>query len=407
MLSHSTETESNPMAASDPIVIVGAARTPMGGFQGDLASVAAPELGSVAIRAALERAKLAPDAVEEVIMGCVLPAGQGQAPARQAARGAGVPDAVGSTTVNKMCGSGMKAAMLAHDLIAAGTNDVMVAGGMESMSNAPYLLDRARGGYRLGHGRVLDHMFLDGLEDAYDKGKLMGSFAEDCAEAYQFTREAQDAYAIESLQRAQKATTDGGFAKEIAAVEVRGKATKRIERDEQPMKADLAKIPQLKPAFRKDGTVTPANSSSISDGAAALVLTRRSIAEARSLPILATIRAHATHAKAPSQFTTAPIGAMQKALDKAGWSTDDVDLYEINEAFAVVTMAAMRDLRLPHDKVNVHGGACALGHPIGASGARILVTLLAALERHGGKRGIASLCIGGGEATAMAIELAR
>jgi acetyl-CoA C-acetyltransferase len=395
------------MAASDPIVIVGAARTPMGGFQGDLASVAAPELGSVAIRAALERAKLPPDAVEEVIMGCVLPAGQGQAPARQAARGAAIPDAVGSTTVNKMCGSGMKAAMLAHDLIAAGTNDVMVAGGMESMSNAPYLLDRARGGYRLGHGRVLDHMFLDGLEDAYDKGKLMGSFAEDCAEAYQFTREAQDAYAIESLKRAQKATTDGSFAREIAAVEVRGKATKRIERDEQPMKADLAKIPQLRPAFRKDGTVTPANSSSISDGAAALVLTRRSIAEQRGLPILATIRSHATHAKAPSQFTTAPIGAMQKALDKAGWRSDEVDLYEINEAFAVVTMAAMRDLRLPHDKVNVHGGACALGHPIGASGARILVTLLAALERHGGKRGIASLCIGGGEATAMAIELAR
>jgi acetyl-CoA C-acetyltransferase len=394
--------------ATDPIVISGAARTPMGGFQGDLAGVTAADLGSTAIKAALARAKLSPDAVEEVIMGCVLPAGQGQAPARQASRGAGVPDAVGCTTINKMCGSGMKAAMLAHDLIAAGTNDIMVAGGMESMSNAPYLLDRARGGYRLGHGRVLDHMFLDGLEDAYDKGKLMGSFAEDCAQAYQFTREAQDAYAIESLQRAQRATTEGKFAGEIVAVEVKGaKASKTVDKDEQPMKADLSKIPNLKPAFRKDGTVTPANSSSISDGAAALVLTRRSIAEARSLPILATIRAHATHAKAPSQFTTAPIGAMQKALDKAGWSTDDVDLYEINEAFAVVTMAAMRDLRLPHDKVNVHGGACALGHPIGASGARILVTLLAALERHGGKRGIASLCIGGGEATAMAIELAR
>jgi len=394
--------------AADPIVIVGAARTPMGGFQGDLGSVNAPELGRIAIRAALDRAKLAPEAVEEVIMGCVLPAGQGQAPSRQAALGAGLPLAVGCTTVNKMCGSGMKAAMLAHDLIAAGTNDVMVAGGMESMSNAPYLLDRARGGYRLGHGRVLDHMFLDGLEDAYDKGKLMGSFAEDCAEAYQFTREAQDAYAIESLKRAQKATTDGSFAAEIASVEVKGgRAAKTVDRDEQPLKADLAKIPQLKPAFRQGGTVTPANSSSISDGAAALVLTRASIAERRGLPVLATIRAHSTHAKAPSQFTTAPIGAIQKVLDKTGWRAGDVDLYEINEAFAVVAMAAMRDLNLPHDKVNVHGGACALGHPIGASGARILVTLMAALRKYGGTRGVASLCIGGGEATAMAIELAR
>jgi acetyl-CoA C-acetyltransferase len=394
--------------ATDPIVISGAARTPMGGFQGDLAGVTAADLGSTAIKAALARAKLSPDAVEEVIMGCVLPAGQGQAPARQASRGAGVPDAVGCTTINKMCGSGMKAAMLAHDLIAAGTNDIMVAGGMESMSNAPYLLDRARGGYRLGHGRVLDHMFLDGLEDAYDKGKLMGSFAEDCAQAYQFTREAQDAYAIESLQRAQRATTEGKFAGEIVAVEVKGaKASKTVDKDEQPMKADLSKIPNLKPAFRKDGTVTPANSSSISDGAAALVLTRRSVAEKRGLPILATILAHSTHAKAPSEFTTAPIGAIEKALSKAGWKAGEVDLYEINEAFAVVTMAAMRDLNLPHDKVNVHGGACALGHPIGASGARILVTLMAALKQYGGTRGVAALCIGGGEATAMAIELVR
>jgi acetyl-CoA C-acetyltransferase len=394
--------------ASDPIVISGAARTPMGGFQGDLAGANAAELGSTAIKAALARAQLAPDAIEEVIMGCVLPAGQGQAPARQASRGASIPDAVGCTTINKMCGSGMKAAMLAHDLIAAGTNDVMVAGGMESMSNAPYLLDRARGGYRLGHGRVLDHMFLDGLEDAYDKGKLMGSFAEDCAQAYQFTREAQDAYAIESLKRAQRATTEGKFAGEIVAVEVKGaKASKTVDKDEQPMKADLSKIPNLKPAFRKDGTVTPANSSSISDGAAALVLTRRSVAEKRGLPILATILAHSTHAKAPSEFTTAPIGAIEKVLAKASWNSGEVDLYEINEAFAVVTMAAMRDLDLPHDKVNVHGGACALGHPIGASGARILVTLMAALQQYGGTRGVAALCIGGGEATAMAIELAR
>jgi acetyl-CoA C-acetyltransferase len=392
----------------DPIVIVGAARTPMGGFQGDLATVSASALGTTAIRAALDRATLVPDAVEEVIMGCVLPAGQGQAPARQASRGAGIPDAVGATTINKMCGSGMKAAMLAHDLIAAGTNDVMVAGGMESMSNAPYLLDRARGGYRLGHGRVLDHMFLDGLEDAYDRGKLMGSFAEDCAQAYQFTREAQDAYAIESLKRAQKATNDGSFAAEIAPVEVKGgKAAKTVHQDEQPLKADLAKIPQLRPAFRKDGTVTPANSSSISDGAAALVLTRRSVAEKRGLPVLATVVGHATHAKVPAEFTTAPIGAIEKVLAKAGWRTGDVDLYEVNEAFAVVTMAAMRDLNLPHDKLNVHGGACALGHPIGASGARILVTLMAALRKHGQRRGVAALCIGGGEATAMAVELAR
>jgi len=393
---------------SDPIVIVGAARTPMGGFQGDLAGVNAAALGSVAIQAALTRASLTPDQVEEVIMGCVLPAGQGQAPARQASRGAGVPDAVGCTTVNKMCGSGMKAAMLAHDLIAAGTNDIMVAGGMESMSNAPYLLDRARGGYRLGHGRVLDHMFLDGLADAYDKGELMGSCAEDSAEAYQFTPEAQDAFAIESLKRAQKATTSGAFAAEIAAVEIKGaKASKTIDKDEQPLKADLGKIPHLKPAFRKDGTVTPANSSSISDGAAALVLTRRSLAEKRGLPILATIMAHATHAKAPSQFTTAPIGAIEKVFAKTGWRAGDIDLYEINEAFAVVTMAAMRDLGLAHDKVNVHGGACALGHPIGASGARILVTLMAALKQYGGRRGVAALCIGGGEATGMAIELAH
>src|SRR5262245_59339994 len=311
---------------NDPVVIVGVARTPMGGFQGDLAPLTASELGAVAIKAAVERAGIAPSDVQEVIMGNVLPAGQGQAPARQASIKAGLPLATGATTVNKMCGSGMKAAMLAHDLIAAGTNDIMVAGGMESMSNAPYLLDRARGGYRLGHGRVLDHMFLDGLEDAYDKGKLMGSFAEDCAEAYQFTREAQDAYAIESLKRAQKATNDGSFAAEIVPVETKGgKTAKTVARDEQPLKAYLTKIPQLRPAFRKDGTVTPANSSSISDGAAALVLTRRSVAEKRSLPVLATILAHATHAKAPSEFTTAPIGAIEKLLAKAGWRTGDVD----------------------------------------------------------------------------------
>jgi acetyl-CoA C-acetyltransferase len=393
------------MTIHDPVVIVGSARTPMGSFQGDLATLTAPEMGAVAIRATLERAGLKPEDVQEVIMGCVLPAGQGQAPARQASLGAGIPDAVGCTTINKMCGSGMKAAMLAHDLIAAGTNDIMVAGGMESMTNAPYLLDRARGGYRMGHGKVLDHMFLDGLEDAYDKGRLMGTFAEDCAQHYQFTREAQDAYAVTSLTRALKAVEDGTFDAEVVPTTVRTrKGEAQVTRDEQPGKAVPNKIGTLKPAFRPDGTVTAANSSSISDGAAALVLMRLSDAERRGLTPLAAIIGHATHAQAPNQFATAPIGALRRLAERTGWALDDVDLFEINEAFAVVAMAAMRDLGLPHDKVNVHGGACALGHPIGASGARVMVTLLAALEKYDLKRGMASLCLGGGEATAVAVE---
>nr|WP_205930811.1 acetyl-CoA C-acyltransferase [Rhizobium leguminosarum] len=389
----------------DPIVIVGAARTPIGSFQGELKEATAPELGATAIRAALQRSRVEAEAIEEVVFGCVLPAGQGQAPARQAAIHAGLPFATAASTVNKMCGSGMKAVMMAHDLIAAGSASVAVAGGMESMTNAPYLLDKARGGYRLGHGRVVDHMFLDGLEDAYDKGRLMGSFAEDCAEAYQFTREAQDNYAIASLTRAQKAIAEGCFDSEIAPVTMKsGKAEQVASRDEQPGKAKLDKIPTLKPAFRDGGTVTAANSSSISDGAAALVLMRRSEAERRGLKPLATILGHATHSQAPNLFATAPIGALQKLSDRTGLPLSEVDLFEINEAFAVVAMAAMRDLDLPHEKVNVHGGACALGHPIGASGARILVTLLAALERYDLKRGMAALCIGGGEATAVAIE---
>ncbi|WP_438750251.1 acetyl-CoA C-acyltransferase [Pararhizobium sp. O133] len=393
------------MTVHDPIVIVGSTRTAMGGFQGDLQGATAPELGAVAIRAALERSGVAPDLVEEVIFGCVLPAGQGQAPARQAAIGAGLPFGVGATTVNKMCGSGMKATMLAHDLILAGSAAITVAGGMESMSNAPYLLDRARGGYRLGHGRVIDHMFLDGLEDAYDKGRLMGTFAEDCAEAYQFTRPAQDDFAVTSLTRAKKAIEDGLFDAEITPVTVKsGRTEEVVSRDEQPGKARLEKIPTLKPAFRENGTVTAANASSISDGAAALVLMRRSEADRRGLKPLATIAGHSTHAQAPSLFATAPIGALKKLSERTGWDLMDVDLFEINEAFAVVAMAAMRDLGLPHDKVNVHGGACALGHPIGASGARVIVTLLAALERYDLKRGMASLCIGGGEATAIAVE---
>ncbi|MBY5765364.1 acetyl-CoA C-acyltransferase [Rhizobium laguerreae] len=393
------------MTLQDPIVIVGAARTPIGSFQGELKDATAPELGATAIRAALERSRVEAEAIEEVVFGCVLPAGQGQAPARQAAIHAGLPFATAASTVNKMCGSGMKAVMMAHDLIAAGSASVAVAGGMESMTNAPYLLDKARGGYRLGHGRVVDHMFLDGLEDAYDKGRLMGSFAEDCAEAYQFTREAQDAYAIASLTRAQKAIAEGCFDSEIAPVTVKsGKAEQVASRDEQPGKAKLDKIQTLKPAFRDGGTVTAANSSSISDGAAALVLMRRSEAERRGLKALATILGHATHSQAPNLFATAPIGALQKLSDRTGLPLSEVDLFEINEAFAVVAMAAMRDLDLPHEKVNVHGGACALGHPIGASGARILVTLLAALERYDLKRGMAALCIGGGEATAVAIE---
>ncbi|WP_460932294.1 acetyl-CoA C-acyltransferase [Shinella zoogloeoides] len=389
----------------DPIVIVGSARTPMGGFQGDLRDATAPELGAAAIRAALTRSGVEADAVEETVFGCVLPAGQGQAPARQAAIGAGLPFAAGATTVNKMCGSGMKAVMLAHDLIAAGSASVAVAGGMESMTNAPYLLDRARGGYRLGHGRVIDHMFLDGLEDAYDKGRLMGTFAEDCAEAYQFTRPAQDDYAVTSLTRARSAIETGAFDTEIVPVTVKaGRSETVVSRDEQPGKAKLEKIPTLKPAFRENGTVTAANASSISDGAAALVLMRRSRAEREGLTPLATIAGHATHAQAPNLFATAPIGALRRLGERTGWDLKDVDLFEINEAFAVVAMAAMRDLDLPHDKVNVHGGACALGHPIGASGARVLVTLLAALERYNLRRGMATLCIGGGEATAVAIE---
>jgi acetyl-CoA C-acetyltransferase len=390
---------------NDPIVIVGAARTPMGGFLGDLAAAPAAELGACAIRAAVERTGLSAAAIDEVIMGNVLPAGQGQAPARQASLGAGLSEAVGCTTINKMCGSGMKAAMLAHDLLLAGTNRVMVAGGMESMSNAPYLLPKARAGMRLGHSDVKDHMFLDGLEDAYDKGRLMGSFAEDCAAHYRFSREAQDRFAIESLTRSQAAIRNGSFQGEIAPVTITTtKGDKTIPQDEQPLKANLERIPTLRPAFRKDGTVTAANSSSISDGAAVLVMMRLSESQRRGARPLARIVGHATHAQAPGWFTTAPVGAMRTLFEKTGWRAADVDLYEVNEAFAVVTMAAMHELNLPHDKVNVHGGACALGHPIGASGARIIVTLLAALDKYDLKRGVASLCIGGGEATAMALE---
>ncbi len=390
----------------DSIVIVGAARTPMGGFQGDFAGLAAPQLGATAIRAAVERAGLPAEAVDEVLMGCVLPAGQGQAPARQAALGAGLPLSANCTTVNKMCGSGMKTVMLAHDQLLAGNNTVMVAGGMESMSNAPYLLPKARAGFRLGHGEVKDHMFLDGLEDAYTKGVLMGVFAEQCAGHYGFSREQQDAYALRSLERAQAAIATGHFAAEIAPVTLSGRhGDTVIDTDEQPGKANVAKIPQLKPAFAKDGTVTAANSSSISDGAAALVLMRAADAAQRGLTPLARIVGHASHAQEPGWFTTAPVGAMQKLFARTGWQAGDVDLYEINEAFAVVTMAAMHELKLPAERVNVHGGACALGHPIGASGARIVVTLLHALRQRGLKRGVASLCIGGGEATALAVEL--
>ncbi|MFQ5534212.1 MAG: acetyl-CoA C-acyltransferase [Sphingomonadales bacterium] len=390
----------------DPIVITGMARTPMGGFQGDLSALSAPQLGAAAIRAALERAGIDGADVDETIMGCVLGAGLGQAPARQASLGAGLPRGVGATTVNKMCGSGMKAAMLAHDGLAAGTADVMVAGGMESMTNAPYLLPKVRGGLRLGHGEVKDHMFLDGLEDAYEPGRLMGTFAEETATKYQFTREQQDAYAVTSLQRARKAIENGSFEAEVVPVTVKNRKSETVvSTDEQPPKANLDKIPRLRPAFAKDGTVTAANSSSISDGAAALVMMRRSEAERRGLKPIATIVGHATHAHEPAWFTTAPVAAITKVLDKAGWSVKDVDLFEVNEAFAVVTMAAIRDLELDHDRVNVHGGACALGHPIGASGARIMVTLLSALEKYGHTRGVASLCIGGGEATAIALEL--
>ncbi|MCP8349956.1 acetyl-CoA C-acyltransferase [Pseudomonas qingdaonensis] len=389
----------------DPIVIVSAVRTPMGGLQGDLKSLTAPQLGAAAIRAAVERAGVAADSVDQVLFGCVLPAGLGQAPARQAALGAGLDKGTTCTTLNKMCGSGMQAAIMAHDLLLAGTAEVVVAGGMESMSNAPYLLDKARSGYRMGHGKVIDHMFFDGLEDAYDKGRLMGTFAEDCAQAQGFSRQAQDDFAIASLTRAQQAIENGSFAAEIVPVEVtEGRQTRLVSHDEQPPKARLDKIAQLRPAFREGGTVTAANSSSISDGAAALVLMRRSQAEQRGLKPLAVIHGHAAFADEPALFPTAPIGAIDALLKRTGWSLTEVDLFEINEAFAVVTLAAMKQLDLPHDKVNIHGGACALGHPIGASGARILVTLLAALRQKGLRRGIAAICIGGGEATAMAVE---
>ena len=391
--------------AHDPIVIVSAVRTPMGGFQGDLHSLTAPQLGAAAIRAAVERAALASDAVEEVLFGCVLPAGLGQAPARQAALGAGLDKGTRCTTLNKMCGSGMEATIIAHDRLLVGSAEVIVAGGMESMSNAPYLLDRARSGYRMGHGRVLDHMFLDGLEDAYDKGRLMGTFAEDCAEANGFSREAQDAFAVASLTRAQQAIADGRFRAEIVPLTVTvGKEQRQVLDDEQPPKARLDKIASLKPAFREGGTVTAANASSISDGAAALVLMRRSQAEKRGLTPLAVIHGHAAFADTPGLFPVAPVGAIQRLLAKTGWQLGEVDLFEINEAFAVVSLVTMAKLDIPHAKVNVHGGACALGHPIGASGARILVTLLSALRQQGLKRGVAAICIGGGEATAMAVE---
>jgi acetyl-CoA C-acetyltransferase len=392
---------------NDPIVIVGAARTPIGGLQGDFASLAASDLGAVAIKAAVERAGIAPADVDELIFGNCLMAGQGQAPARQASLKAGLPLSTNCTTLSKMCGSAMKATMLGHDAIIAGSADIIVAGGMESMTNAPYLLPKARSGMRMGHGTVIDHMFFDGLEDAYDRGKLMGVFAEQCADKFHFSREAQDEFALRSLSRALAANNDGSFGWEIAPVTVSGrKGDVVIDKDEQPAKASPDKVPGLKPAFRKDGTVTAANSSSISDGAAALVLMRRSLAERKGLKPLAVILDHATHAQEPGWFTTAPVGAMRKLYAKVGWKPEDVDLYEINEAFAVVTMAAMHEHGLPADKVNVHGGACALGHPIGASGARIVVTLLGALRKLGKKRGMASLCIGGGEATALAIELA-
>ena len=390
---------------NDPVVIVSVARTPMGGFQGDFKGLTAPQLGAAAIRAAVERAGVAPDGVEEVLFGCVLSAGLGQAPARQAALGASLDKGTRCTTLNKMCGSGMEAAILGHDRLLAGSVDVVVAGGMESMSNAPYLLDRARSGYRMGHGRVLDHMFLDGLEDAYDRGRLMGTFAEDCAQAHGFTREAQDAFAVASLTRAQQAIKDGRFSAEIVPVAVTvGKEQRLISDDEQPPKANPAKIPTLKPAFRDGGTVTAANSSSISDGAAALVLMRSSQAQKRGLKPLAVIHGHAAFADEPGLFPTAPVGAIKRLMTKTGWNLGDVDLFEINEAFAVVSLVTMSELQIPHSKVNIYGGACALGHPIGASGARILVTLISALRQQHLKCGVAAICIGGGEATAIAVE---
>jgi acetyl-CoA C-acetyltransferase len=393
------------MSQSDPIVIVAAARTPLGRFQGELSPVAAPSLGAHVIRAALARAALSPDRIDEVLMGCVLPAGHGQAPARQAMRGAGLPDKVGATTVNKVCGSGMKATMLGHDLIKAGSAEIVVTGGMESMTNAPYLLAKARAGYRVGHDRIFDHMMLDGLEDAYEPGRPMGDFGEAAAEAYHFTRGDQDAYAIETLTRARRAIESGAFKAEIVpvAVPVKG-GEKLVDTDEHPLKVSPEKIPTLKPAFRADGTITAASASANADGAAALILTRRSIAEREGLPILAEIKAHATHSQAPAWYTTAPIPAIRKLLEKTGWTVGDVDLFEINEAFAVVAMAAAKDLDIARDRLNIHGGACALGHPIGATGARLIVTLLHALAATGGKRGVAALCIGGGEATAIAVE---
>lgn len=394
------------MHHDDPVVIVSAARTPMGGFQGDLKSLTAPQLGSAAIGAAVERAGLAQTDVDEVLFGCVLPAGLGQAPARQAALGAGLSNGTRCTTLNKMCGSGMQAAIMAHDMLLAGSADIIVAGGMESMSNAPYLLDKARSGYRMGHAQVIDHMFLDGLEDAYERGRLMGTFAEECAAFEGFSREAQDAFALASLTRAQEAIKRGHFDAEIVALHVTvGKEQKVVRHDEQPPKARLDKIAGLKPAFREGGTVTAANSSSISDGAAALTLMLQSEAKRRGLTPLATIRGHAAYANQPGLFPTAPVGAIEALMSKTGWSLDEVDLFEINEAFAVVALVTMSKLELSHEKVNVHGGACALGHPIGASGARIIVTLLSALRQRGLQRGVAAICIGGGEATAMAIEL--
>jgi acetyl-CoA C-acetyltransferase len=391
---------------ADPIVILSYARTPMGGFQGQLASVPATELGAAAVRAAVERAGISGADVDKIFMGCVLPAGLGQAPARQAALGAGLPRSVEATTINKVCGSGMQAAMFAHDMIAAGSADLIVAGGMESMSGSPYLMAKHRAGARIGHDTIYDHMMLDGLEDAYDKGRAMGTFAEDSAREYQFTRGAQDDYAIESLRRANHAITSGAFDRETTPVTVKTrKGEEVVTCDEQPGKANPERIPTLKAAFAKDGTITAANASSISDGAAALVITRQSVADRLGVKPVARIVAHAAHAAEPSQFTTAPVPAVRKALEKAGWEISDVDLFEVNEAFACVAMIAMRDLGIPHEKLNVHGGATALGHPIGASGARILCTLLSALETHGQKRGLATLCIGGGEATAMAVEL--
>ncbi|WP_151448853.1 acetyl-CoA C-acetyltransferase [Lacisediminimonas profundi] len=391
---------------NDPIVIVGAARTPMGAFQGDFSSVTASELGAVAIRAAVERAGIAPEQVQDVLFGNCLMAGQGQAPARQAAIKAGIPTSAGAVTMSKMCGSAMQAAMFGYDSLLAGTNEVVVAGGMESMTNAPYLIPKARGGYRIGHGTIYDHMMLDGLEDAYEAGRSMGTFGEECAGKYQFTREAQDAFAIESVKRAQAATADGSFQWEIAPVTVKGRGGDVVvDKDEGPLKAKIDKIATLKPAFKKDGTITAASSSSINDGAAALVLMRESTAKKLGCKPIARILGHARHSQEPNWFTTAPVGAIEKLYKKVGWSTADVDLFEVNEAFAVVAMAAMREHNISHDKINIHGGACALGHPIGASGARIVVTLLGALKKTGGKRGVATLCIGGGEATAMAIEM--